>query len=39
MMKVWDFVADLTRSGKRDAKIKKTISTTYGDKAIGMPWG
>jgi hypothetical protein len=33
MKKVQDFVAGLTKSRKSAAKVKKTISATYGDKA------
>jgi hypothetical protein len=33
MKKVQDFVAGLTRSRKSAAKIKKTISAAYEDKA------
>jgi hypothetical protein len=33
MKKVQDFVTGLTRSRKRAAKIKKTISAAYKDKA------
>jgi hypothetical protein len=35
MKKVQDFVADLTKSIKSAAKIKKTISAAYEDKPRG----
>jgi hypothetical protein len=34
MTKVRDFVAGLTRAGKSYAKIKKTVDTALGDKAL-----